>query len=313
MAAPKDYYKVLGVDDKADSKTIKKAYYRLARQYHPDVSGKAGEDKFKEINEAYEVLSDAKKRADYDRMRRGYAERESRRQGPGFQRVSHDWNPEEFGGFGSIFEDLFTGSGTGRDFSRTESRSVPEEVIRMTLEQVAAGTTVNLTVNDVKECVVCHGRDRDCPRCGGLGQVAEPRRFDVNVPAGVEDGSKLRVGDHAVLKIEVAPHPRFQRQGNNLVGRLMVSVPVAATGGEVPVRPLTGDAIMVTIPRHTNHGKMMRLKGLGLPHHGSSVKGDMLLEVVLRFPEPFTAEDDEAYGAIKKLHQEVGGEIHAPR
>lgn len=310
MAAPKDYYKILEVDDKADAAAIKKSYHRMARQYHPDVSGKAGEDKFKDINEAYEVLSDPAKRAEYDRMRRGYAQRESRRQGPGFQRVSYDWSPEDFGGFGSIFEDLFGGS---PDLGRQRARTVPEESVRITLEQVASGTTVNLTVDDVKECVVCHGRDRSCPRCGGLGQVAEPRRFDVTVPPGVEDGAVLKVGEYARLKVEVAPHPRFQRQGDNLVGRLMVSVPVAATGGEVPVRPLNGESMMVKIPRHTNHGKMLRLKGLGLPHRGAAAQGDMLLEVVLRFPEPFMAEDDTLYEKLKSHHQEAGGEIHAPR
>ncbi|MCL5116895.1 MAG: DnaJ domain-containing protein [Firmicutes bacterium] len=223
MAAPKDYYKILEVDDKADAAAIKKSYHRLARQYHPDVSGKAGEDKFKDINEAYEVLSDAKKRAEYDRLRRGYAEHQSRRQGPGFERVSYDWSPEDFGGFGTIFEDLFSGN---RDFGRPEPRTVPEDTVRITLEQVAQGTTVNLTVNDVRECVVCHGRDSSCPRCGGLGQVAEPRRFDVTVPPGVEDGAVLKVGEYARLRVEVAPHPRFQRQGDNLVGRLMVALSV---------------------------------------------------------------------------------------
>lgn len=310
MAAPKNYYQILGVDEKADAATIKKAYHRLARQYHPDVNGKAGEDKFKDINEAYEVLSDTTKRAEYDRMRRGFAEHQSRRQGPGFQRVSYDWSPEDFGGFGSIFEDLFSG---GRDAGRPEPRPVPEETVRVTMEQVATGTTVSLTVNDVRECVVCHGRDRSCPRCGGLGQVAEPRRFDVTIPAGIEDGAVLRVGEHARLKVEIAPHPRFQRQGDNLVGRLMVSVPLAAVGGEVSVQPLTGQPIMVKVPRHANHGTVLRLKGLGLPHRGAAVRGDMLLEVVLRFPEPFSAADDDLYRQLRSQHEEVGGEIHAPR
>lgn len=311
MAAPKDYYKVLEVDETANDAAIKKAYYRLARQYHPDVAGKSGEDKFKEINEAYEVLSDPKKRAEYDRLRRGYAEHQSRRRGTGFERVSHDFSTEDFAGFGSIFDDLFQGMGRGTE--RQAPRSTPEESVRLTLEQVATGTTVSLSVNEVRECVVCHGRDRDCPRCGGLGQVAEPKKFDVAVPAGVEDGAVLRVGDYARLRIEVAPHPRFERQGDNLIGRLLVAVAVAATGGEVPIRTLEGDSVMVKVPRHSNSGRTLRLKGMGLTHRGSEIKGDMLLEVQLRFPEPFTSEDDSLYEALKSHHQEVGGEIHAPR
>lgn len=309
MAAPKDYYQMLGVDEKADAAAIKKAYHRLARQYHPDISGKAGEEKFKEINEAYEILSDTKKRRDYDRLRRGYAEHQSRRRGAGFERVTHDWSPEDLGGFGSIFDDIFSGARSAAE----PTSPPPEETVRLTLEQVAMGTTVNLTVNDIKACVVCHGRDRSCPRCGGLGQVAEPRRFDVRVPAGIEDGAVLRVGEHARLRVEVAPHPRFQRQGDNLVGRLMVSVPVAAIGGEMSVQPLVDAPVSVKIPPHTNHGKILRLKGLGLPHRNSSAKGDMLLEVSLRFPEPFTDVDDRLYRELATQHEETGGEIHAPR
>lgn len=309
MAAPKDYYKILEVDEKADANAIKKSYHRLARQYHPDVGGKDSENKFKEINEAYEVLSDPKRRQEYDRLRYSYAENQSRRQGQGFRRVAHDWSPEDLGGFGSIFDDLFSG-GAGH---RAETKTIPEDSVRITLEQVATGTDVSLTVNDVRECVVCHGRDHSCPRCGGLGQVAEPKHFDVKVPEGVADGDVLKVGEHARLKIEVAPHPRFQRQKDNIVGRLMVAVPVAATGGEVPIRPLVGDEMMVKIPRHTNHGKMLRLKGMGLPHRGSSARGDMLLEVVLRFPEPFAADDDVLYEQLRSHHQETGGEIRAPR
>ncbi|OLZ09714.1 DnaJ C-terminal domain-containing protein [Sulfobacillus thermosulfidooxidans] len=311
MAAPKDYYKILEVDEKADQETIKKSYRRLARKYHPDVSGKAGEDKFKEINEAYEVLSDPKKRREYDQMRLGYAHRQARSQGPGYQRVTFDGG---FGDWGSIFEDLFSQAGADNGFTtRTRTQNVPEETVTLTLEQVARGDTIQLTVSEPQICPVCHGTNPDCPRCGGLGQVMEPKKFAVTIPPGVEAGSVLRVGNHARLRVEIAPHPRFVRQGNNLIGRLMVPVPLAATGGEVPVKPLVGETVMVKVPPHTNQGKMLRLRGLGLPQRGTSVKGDLLLEVTLRFPEPFTAEDDKLYQQLRANHKEVGGEIHAPR
>lgn len=312
MAAPKDYYKILGVDEKADEKAIKEAFRRLARQYHPDVSGKAGEEKFKEINEAYEVLSDPQKRAEYDQMRRGYAFHQARSRGPGFQRVDFDWNPRDFADWSTLFEDLFQSDGGFSHRWETHTAQA-EETVRLTLEQVATGATIPLTVNTIRECPVCHGRDRDCPRCGGLGQVAEPRRFDVKVPPGVEDGAVLRVGDYARLKVEVEPHARFKRQGDDLIGELMVSVPLAATGGELSILPLVGKPVTVTIPPHTNHGKVLRLRGLGLPRRGSQQRGDMLLEVTLRFPEPFTAADDEHYQALRAIHHEGGGEIHAPR
>ncbi|MCL4496279.1 MAG: DnaJ domain-containing protein [Firmicutes bacterium] len=260
MAAPKDYYKVLEVGENADQETIKKSYRRLARKYHPDVSGKSGEDKFKDINEAYEVLSDPKKRREYDQMRLGYAQRQARSQGPGYQRVTFD---DDFAGWGSIFEDLFSQAGADSGFTttRTRTQNVPEETVTLTLEQVARGETVQLTVSEPHVCPVCHGRNANCPRCGGLGQVTEPRKFSVTIPPGVEAGSVLRVGNYARLRVEVAPHPRFVRQGNNLVGRLMVPVPLAARGGEVPIKPLIGDTVMVKVPPHTNQGKMLRLNG----------------------------------------------------
>lgn len=312
MAAPKDYYKILDVNESADKTGIKAAYRKLARKYHPDVSGKAGEDKFKEINEAYEILSDPKKREEYDKMRRGYANRKARSQGPGYERVSYDG--DGFGDWGNIFEDLFAQAGAdGGGTTRSRTQNVPEESITLTLEQVARGVSLPLTVTEPVVCPVCHGTDPDCPRCGGLGKVMEPRKFTVSIPAGVEAGSVLRVGSHARLRVEIAAHPRFVRQGSNLSGHLMVPVPLAAAGGEVPVMPLSGDSVMVKIPAHTNQGKMLRLRGLGLPQRGSGVKGDLLLEVTLRFPEPFTASDDELYQQLLNNHAEKGGEVHAPR
>lgn len=311
MAAPKDYYKILEISETADAATIKAAYRKLARKYHPDVSGKTGEERFKDINEAHEILSNPKKRQEYDRLRRNFANRKARSQGPGYERVSRDWDGFDVNDFGSIFEDLFAGGAT-----RTPPRAkpeAPEETLVVTLEQVAGGATVPITVSQIRACTTCHGTDPNCTRCGGLGQIMEPQGFEVKVPPGVEDGTVLRVGGHARLKVQVAPHPRFHRQHNDLLGKLMVSVPVAASGGQVTVSPLLGDAVALTIPPHTNQGKVLRLRGLGLPDRSSGVPGDLLLEVTLRFPEPFTSEDDRLYEELKALHHESGGDVHAPR
>lgn len=312
MPGPKDYYKILEVDEKADAKTIKSQFRKLARRYHPDVTGNSSDEKFKEINEAYEVLSDPKKRGEYDRLRRGFANRQSRSRGAGFQRVNRDWDSGDFSDWDHLFQDLFSGTETMGSRARNE-RAVPAENISVTLEQVAQGAVIGLTVQEPEACAACRGLNPDCPQCGGTGTTIKPSRFNVTIPAGVETGTVLRVGNYARLRVEVAPHPRFARQGRDLRGQLMVPVPLAATGGEVSVRPLIGDSIMVKVPPHTNHGRVLRLKGLGLPERGSSVRGDLLLEVVLRFPEPFTAEDDRLYQQLRKNHTETGGEIRAPR
>ncbi|MCY0910011.1 MAG: J domain-containing protein, partial [Sulfobacillus thermotolerans] len=283
MDAPKDYYKILEVNDKADAKEIKASYRRLARKYHPDIGGKASENRFKEINEAYEVLSDPDKKQKYDAMRKGYAQYQAHGQGPGYQRVSYSWNPESAPGteWGDIFGDIFSGMGSRQRTSaeagtgRRQS-TVPLQTVTITLEQVASGTTASLTVNEPQICPICHGTDPDCSRCGGLGQVMMPHKFSVTIPPGVRDGAILRVGEHARIKVQVAPHARFVRQGDDLIGRLMVAVPVAATGGELNITPLAGSQVSVKIPAHTNQGKMLRLRGLGLPRMGTDQNGDML-------------------------------------
>lgn len=311
MAAPKDYYKILGVDETADAKTIKAAYRRLARKHHPDAAGKGNEEQFKAINEAYHVLSDPAKRAEYDRLRRGYAQREQAGFGTGFRRV---WNAREAtDDWTNLFEDLFGMGGDTIRTSRTEP-AVPEETMTIGLEQVALGAQVTVTVQELDVCPVCRGLGSlDCSRCGGLGKVMQPKKFDVKIPPGIQDQSVLRVGTHARLRVSVRPHPRFQRQGDNLRARVAVAVPVAAVGGEIAVKPLVGEPLTVKIPPHTNAGKVLRLKGQGLPNRVNGVRGDLLLEVELFFPEPFTDADDRLYRELLAHHVERGGEIYAPR
>ncbi len=315
MAGPKDYYKILQIDPHADETTIKRAYRKLARRYHPDVGGKGNEERFKEINEAYQVLSNRQKRAEYDRLRMGYANRASQSWGPGFRRVrterarsqdAEDWT--------SLFEDLFGAGGwTSTNGTPPGATQVPEQQVSIGLEDVARGTQVTLTVESMEPCPNCRGTSVECPRCGGLGSVTAPKNFTVKIPPGVPDGAVLRVGEHARLRVAVRDHPRFVRQGKDLRGRLRVAVPLAVIGGQIAFKPLVGEQVSVKIPSHTNAGKVLRLRGLGLPERGKNEKGDLLLEVELMFPEPFRPEDDRLYQQLLKGHHDVGGEIYAPR
>lgn len=316
MPGPKDYYKALDVDERADSKKIKSAYRRLARKYHPDAGGKGNEERFKEINEAYQVLSNPAKRAEYDRLRTGYANRASQNWGPGFQRVRRESSDrQETDDWSSLFEDLFADSRQWNpSSSASRTAAIPEESVAIGLEEVANGTRVEVAVQALETCPQCRGGSLDCKRCGGLGKITTPKKFDVRVPAGVEDGTVLRVGEHARVKITVRAHPRFSRQGKDLRGRLQVAVPLAAVGGEIEFKPLTGDRLTLKIPAHTNAGKVLRLRGLGLPGRGrSDARGDLLLEVELVFPEPFDEEDDRLYESLLAGHSDKGGEVYAPR
>ncbi len=318
MAGPKDYYKALEVDERADAKAIKAAYRRLARKYHPDVGGKGQEERFKAINEAYQVLSDPTKRSEYDRLRRGYASRNSTSWGDGFHRVEREPSP---GGaaddWSSIFEDLFTSSGSFSSGTSSPGASrtsdVPENEMAIGLEQVSEGSQISVTVEELESCPQCHGASLECQRCGGLGRVNVPKKFDVTIPPGIRDGTVLKVGDHARIRVKVREHPRFVRQGKNLRARLRVAVPIAAMGGEVEIKPLTGETMTIKVPPHTNAGKVLRLRGLGLPERGQPSRGDLLLEVELMFPEPFSEEDDRLYRDLSNVHSDHGGEIYAPR
>jgi len=318
MPGPKDYYKTLEIDEKADAKAIKSAYRRMARKYHPDVGGKGQEERFKAINEAYQVLSDPTKRAEYDRLRHGYADRASKSWGPGFHRVERE--PSASAGtedWANLFEDLFSGTGnfaTGSSAAGSgRSSSVPENEVSISLEQVAQGSLVAVTVEELETCPQCHGSGLDCSRCGGLGRVNVPKKFEVTIPAGIEDGTVLRVGDHARIRVKVRDDPRFIRQGKDLRARLRVTVPVAARGGEVAIKPLVGERMAITVPPHTNAGKVLRLRGLGLPQRGQRTRGDLLLEIELMFPEPFSEADDRLYDELLKEHSDKGGELYAPR
>lgn len=322
MATIKDYYQILGVDEKATEQEIREAFRRAARKYHPDVNkSKDAEEAFKRINEAYGVLSDPEKRAQYDALRRGAAFAEARRQGPGYRRVDHDFNdlfrnrggPEfDLDDLGSLFGDLF--GRFRRDGGRGAAETaVPEEKVSLTLEQVMTGTTVHLTLTEMEPCPRCRGAGGNCPACSGSGRVPRAQGFDVTIPPGVRDGTVLRVGPHARLRVEVLPHPRFTRKGSDLVGKVKLPVPTAALGGEVDVRPLVGEPVKLKVPPHTNQGKVLRLRGLGLPDPKGGARGDLLLEVELFLPEPLTIADERLYRELARHHGGAqGGEIHAP-
>lgn len=291
----KDYYKILGVDRNADEKEIKKAYRRLARQYHPDMNpgDKAAEARFKEINEAHEVLSDPEKRRKYDELRQNY----QRWQQAGGQPGGFDWSQWVRGAqpsgvrveYGDIkdFEDLFGGSGFSDFFEAifggmgvrtaggaragraTAAQNVEQEV-EITLEEAFRGTQRIMEVDG--------------------------RRLEVKIPAGVKTGSKVRVpgeglagGGGAVrgdiyLVIKVLPHAVFERRGDDLYCEIPVDMFKALLGGEVQVPTLAGPVVL-RIPAGTQSGRIFRLAGQGMPKLRSDQRGDLYAKVRVTLPE----------------------------
>ncbi len=296
----KDYYKVLGVDRNADQKEIRKAYRRLARQYHPDVNpgDRSAQERFKEINEAYQVLSDPEKRQKYNRL--GTSWREWQRMGGGPS--GFDWGgwftgqPERvhvqygdplggLGGFSDFFQAIF--GGTPKSSWRTTPRRGRdyEQEVEITLEEAFRGTTRVLS--------------------------KDGRRLEVRIPPGVGSGSRIRMageGGHGgakgdlYLRIKVAPHSRFRRKGVDLQVEVPLDLYTAVLGGEVRVPTLRGD-IMLKIPPETQSGKTFRLKGRGMPNLKDPQKrGDLYAKVKVRLPQKLTPRERELFEELKRLH-----------
>jgi DnaJ-class molecular chaperone len=324
----KDYYKIMGVDKKATAKDVKAAYRKLARQHHPDVNpgNKQAEAKFKEINEAYEVLGDETKRKKYDELgthwkdyeqwqksggeaggqpfdwnRYGFSGGARRGGGAQYQTMTEEDMQNLFGDSGpfSGFYNSFFGdeAGTGpRGRSRTAGRSRRgqdfEQPIEVSLEEAYNGTTRTFQMED------------------GSGKS---RRIEAKVPAGVQEGSKVRLAGQGgpgagggpagdlYLVVSIAPHHLFERKGDDLHSKLSVPLTTAILGGEVTVPNLNGKVVL-KIPAETQNGRVFRLKGKGMPRlNESQHHGDLFAEIYVVLPEKLTEKERKLFEEFARL------------
>lgn len=286
-----DYYKVLGVERTADQTAIKKAYRKLARKYHPDVSKEAdAEDKFKALGEAYEVLKDPEKRSAYDALGARWQEGESFQAPPnwgsqpdGFahQRQS---NGEAFdaGAFSDFFSELFGQQSAGPTGQRASARQDSHSRLYLTLEQLVAEQPVELEVNDPL--------------------TNSTKRLRVNVPKNLTDGGSFRLknqGAQGDLYIEVRfiPHPDYQVEGKDVYSELEILPWVAALGSKVQVATLAGEVTM-TVPAESQSGKRLRLKGRGLP---GNPKGSQYVTLRIQMPPTISNAERQHYQALADL------------
>ena len=362
MAARPDYYKTLGVEKRATAEEIKKAYRKLARQYHPDTNpgDKNAEARFKEISQAHDVLGDPEKRKQYDSGTGPF----STGAGPG----------GGFGGFGNfdfdgssmgdILSNLFGGSASGRRVrTRPRSERGPdlEAQVSITFDQAIAGAQVPLQVPMRATCPACHGTgakpgttpvvcpncegrgietqgqgmfsiSQPCSRCGGAGTVIEDpcptcqgsgvvrtvKKLRVNIPAGVKDGSRIRLAGKGepgrnggppgdlYLITKVAPSPTFRRKGDNLEVEVPLSIPEALRGADVKVPTLNGTKTL-RVPPGTQSGTVQRLRGEGPPKlgGGAPAKGDIHYRFVIDVPDHLS---DEQRHAVEELEKSLGSE-----
>jgi curved DNA-binding protein len=327
-----DYYQILGVERDADAKQIKAAYRKLARKWHPDLhAGKKkeeAEEKFKQINEAYEVLSDPEKRAKYDRLGSNWRAGDQFTPPPGseaFYTYTTDFDPADLGGFSSFFEVLFGGARRNRqarsDFGAFYDRPMRgedvESQIDITLEEALHGGTRTFTISSASTCPECRGQGFTeqgfCPGCGGTGSVPERKTLQVNIPAGVYQGSRIRLkgqGGAGInggprgdlhLKVNILPHPLFKLQESDVETELTITPEQAVLGDKVSVPTLEGN-ITMTVPAGSHNGRRMRIKGKGLPKKDGT-RGDQYVRIKIDIPRDLSDEERELYRRLQEIRK----------
>lgn len=288
-----DYYKVLGVARDATEKEIKTAYRKLARQLHPDLNpgDKAASKRFKHVNEANDVLSDTKKRKDYDEFGENWKHADELRKA-GSAGFASGGNP--FGSGGSSLFDLF-GNGPQRGGGR--GAGSPYDVFGGGPRRSTVEGTVEITLEDAY-----HGATRRVSISGHSGT----RTLEVTVPVGIRDGGKIKLNPdpqtEVLLRVKVLPSRRFTRNGNDLVADVPLSYVDAVLGGEVEVPTIEG-RIALTIPSGTQNGRSFRIPGKGMPKRGSGEFGDLIAKIRVRLPEVITDEHRLLFEQLKELEQ----------
>jgi molecular chaperone DnaJ len=356
----RDYYEVLGVSRTATEVELKSTFRKLAMKYHPDRNpgDSDAELKFKEINEAYQVLSDAQKRAAYDRF--GHAAFQNGGGGPGGPGFGADFGDV----MSDIFDTFFGGARPGRGGGAPgrERGADMRYNLEVTLEEAYQGKTASITIPTSVSCEVCtgtgakagskprvcptcggagrvraaqgffsiertcpncHGRgeviDDPCPNCGGAGRVTRERTLTVNVPAGVEDGTRIRLagegeaglrggpaGDLYIF-LSIKPHQFFQRDGADLFCQVPISLVTAALGGDFTVPTLDGLDARVKVPEGTQSGRQFRLRGKGMTVLRSRDVGDLYIQVAVETPQNLTRRQREL---LLEFERESSGDTH---
>ena len=323
----KDYYRILGVDRTADDKTIKTAYRKLARKHHPDVAkGKDGGDRFREITEAYEVLSDPDKRRRYDTLGPDWQRYEHAPPGaqPGGGRVEYT----DVGDFSDFFRTVFGDRAGSRGGARTDTegwlggfmgggrRPMGQDVqagVTIALEEAYSGARKSLEFEVEEPCPTCHGAGnvsgKPCTTCHGSGWQRGRHDVDVKIPAGVRTGQKVRVsgqgagGGDLYLVVTVTPHRDFERRGDDVHAAVPITAPEAALGVALEIPTLRGKVSM-KVPPATSSGRTFRLPGYGMPKLKGGGHGNHLVTVRIVMPADLSPDERELYEKLKTLRSD---------
>ncbi len=328
----RSFYETLGVPRTATEKDIRNAYRKLARQYHPDVNpnDKGAEARFKEINAANDVLSDADKRKKYDKygdrweQADQYEEMERRQASGGFRNGGATYNFEQGGAggdFGSIFDNLFRRDRPGpRGRAATRRGQDVETAVEVSLEEAFRGTSRTVSLQTTETCAVCGGSGEvaaaTCATCDGVGQVARTKRLEVRVPQGVRTGSRVRVAGEGragtgggpsgdlYLVVTVQPHSKFDRKGDDLNVEVPASYLEAVLGGEVEV-PTVDGRLMLKLPTLTQNGRQLKLTGKGMPVLGGTGRGDLYAKIRVQLPDALNDEERALFEQLRAIRDRI--------
>ncbi len=324
-----NYYETLGVKRDATDKEIKAAYRKLARKWHPDLfSGKKkdeAEEKFKKINEAYEVLKDPEKRKKYDLLgdnwRSGQDFVPPDMDGVHFYR-SAGFDSDHMDGFSDFFETLFGSSArrASSGASRTQRGQDIESEIELTLEEAYRGGTRSVSLNSSSYCPDCMGSGIQgmniCPHCGGTGQLSSRRTLEIKIPKGIYEGSTIRLKNQGgeglnggergdlYLRVHLLPHPIYRVNNRDLETDLVLRPDQAVLGDSVEVPTLDGK-VRMTVPPGARSQSRYRLRGKGLPLKEGGW-GDQYVKILIDVPKDLSQEETELYARLKELRHERG-------
>lgn len=337
----KDYYKILGVAKDASESEIKKTYRKLARQFHPDLNpgNKSAEERFKEINEANDVLSDPEKRRKYDELGsnweqiqrdRDYARQYAR---PGFEGSAADFDLGDF--FATFFGERMSGFGGGPVAAGPRPGGDLQYEIELTLEDLYHGPRKLLSLSMGETCPTCHGQGMNmtrsfrqgkrevitsaqpCGTCHGTGQIRSPREVQVKIPKGIKEGSKIRLagmGDKGIqggpagdlyLAVRVLPHRLFRLNGYDLEADLPVWADEAALGTQIAV-PTLDQKVLLKVPPGSQSERRLRLSGKGLHKPRGEGMGDLYYRIRVMVPEQVSAKEGELLTELRRLRIERG-------
>jgi curved DNA-binding protein len=339
-----DYYKVLGVPRTASKKEIKSAYRKLAMKHHPDLKSSSekneAEAKFKKINEAHEVLSDPKKREEYDLLGENWQEGQAYQPPPGtsgqqknqrqYNQQQYDqqqysqWTGADAGSFSDFFESLFGGgarggfSGSFGQQANAQGQDI-ETQIELSLDEAFHGGKKTIQFSLRNLCSTCAGmgavNQKVCKQCAGTGYTSTRKTLDIKIPAGVKDGSRIRLkgqGTKGIGKgkagdlwmiVKLLPHRLFSLNGNNIESKIRIRPEIAISGGKISVPTIDGE-VVTKVPPMFHNGRKLRLQSKGWSKKDRS-RGDHFVEIVIDIPSSLRKEEKELYAKLAELGKEV--------